>query len=126
MMVRFISQVAIVLTKWARNLESISTTPSQAPFKFQTHFLGGIGMESHCKIAVQKFMAQALEQLSNQPAWWYSLNGGKDYESSLACLIYVGYEDLSRILLSVATARRKRVKIQDSFRIRRFQDYELP
>ena len=83
-------------------------------------------MESHCKIAVQKFMAQALEQLSNQPAWWYSLNGGKDYESSLACLIYVGYEDLSRILLSVATARRKRVKIQDSFRIRRFQDYELP
>jgi hypothetical protein len=66
---QIVSQVVIVWTAWARNVESTSTTTPQAPFKFLAQALCNIIMESH-RNEVQKFMAEALKLLGNQPAWW--------------------------------------------------------
>ena len=96
---RIISQVVIVRTAWARNIGSTSTTPTQAPFKFLAHALYYITMESHCKNKVQKLMAEALKQLGNQPAWWFSLNGSKDNGSSLSCLFDIEDRALCRIFV---------------------------
>ena len=84
-------------------------------------------MESHLKIAVQKLMAQVLEQLGNQPAcWWYSLNGSKDNESNSACLFDVQYEN--RFLIFVicgylvgANGSRFKANAFNDFKIQRRQ-----
>jgi hypothetical protein len=55
-------------------------------------------MESCFSKPVEKFVAEAITELNNQPAWLYLIDGGKDNQSSMANLFEVDNTFLYQIL----------------------------